>query len=254
MNSIEVHIQETPQPPSRWIGIIIVALLITGFLAAAIYNSAYQHHNWSRFIIWVAAGCTLGIYTVLYRENPVFRFLEHLFLGVATGYGVQIAITTIIIPKWWTPFVQQREWYWIFALLIGSMFYFVYSKRMSWIARWVMGLFIGMNAGVYLMQFVTTYMPQLKSSIKPIVQISGGRFMMNFNYLLIFITLVTVMSYFFFSIEHKRPTLAGSAKIGRWLLMIAFGAIFGNTVMARVSLLIERMQFLLGNWLDVLPK
>jgi hypothetical protein len=31
--------------------------------------------------------------------------------------------------------------------------------------------------------------------------------------------------------------------------MIAFGAMFGNTVMARLSLFIGRMQFLLKDWL-----
>jgi hypothetical protein len=35
--------------------------------------------------------------------------------------------------------------------------------------------------------------------------------------------------------------------------MIAFGASFGYTVMARVSLLIARVQFLLRDWLHILP-
>ena len=34
--------------------------------------------------------------------------------------------------------------------------------------------------------------------------------------------------------------------------MIAFGASFGYTVMARVSLLIGRIQFLLHDWLGVI--
>jgi len=34
--------------------------------------------------------------------------------------------------------------------------------------------------------------------------------------------------------------------------MIAFGAGFGNTVMARVALLVGRMQFLLYSWLPLI--
>jgi len=34
--------------------------------------------------------------------------------------------------------------------------------------------------------------------------------------------------------------------------MISFGASFGYTVMARVSLLIGRLQFLLGDWLQII--
>ena len=39
--------------------------------------------------------------------------------------------------------------------------------------------------------------------------------------------------------------------MGRWLLMIAFGAIFGSTVMARMALLTYRVWFLLYDWLHV---
>jgi len=35
--------------------------------------------------------------------------------------------------------------------------------------------------------------------------------------------------------------------------MVAFGASFGYTVMARVSLAIARAQFLLRDWLHILP-
>jgi hypothetical protein len=38
---------------------------------------------------------------------------------------------------------------------------------------------------------------------------------------------------------------------GRWLLMIAFGAIFGSTIMTREALLIDRIYFLLHNWLQL---
>ena len=60
------------------------------------------------------------------------------------------------------------------------------------------------------------------------------------------------MSYFFFSIPHEGKVgrvLGRSAGAGRWFLMIAFGAMFGNTVMARISLFIGRVQFLLNDWI-----
>jgi len=33
------------------------------------------------------------------------------------------------------------------------------------------------------------------------------------------------------------------------MLMIGFGAFFGNTVMTRMSILLERMMFLIDDWL-----
>jgi uncharacterized membrane protein YcjF (UPF0283 family) len=39
------------------------------------------------------------------------------------------------------------------------------------------------------------------------------------------------------------------AKVGIWILMIGFGASFGYTVMARISLFINRLQFLKQAWI-----
>jgi hypothetical protein len=37
--------------------------------------------------------------------------------------------------------------------------------------------------------------------------------------------------------------------MGRWLLMVGFGAIFGTTMMTRFVLFIDRAYFLLIEWL-----
>ncbi len=39
--------------------------------------------------------------------------------------------------------------------------------------------------------------------------------------------------------------------MGRWLLMISFGATFGSTVMARMSLVIDRLLFILRDALKI---
>ena len=62
---------------------------------------------------------------------------------------------------------------------------------------------------------------------------------------------VTSLVYFLFTLQ-KKGFQGGVSKVGRVTMMIAFGAAFGNTVMARVSLFLGRMQFLLGNWLKLI--
>jgi hypothetical protein len=74
-------------------------------------------------------------------------------------------------------------------------------------------------------------------------------FMKTFENLVLIIGVISALIYFFFSMEHKGVIFGGGAKLGIWVLMISFGASFGYTVMARISLLIGRMQFLMGDWL-----
>jgi hypothetical protein len=62
------------------------------------------------------------------------------------------------------------------------------------------------------------------------------------------ITVISVLSYFIFSFELKSRFLMGTTKLGRYLLMIGFGAIFGSTVMMRFTLLIDRMYFIWVEW------
>jgi hypothetical protein len=64
----------------------------------------------------------------------------------------------------------------------------------------------------------------------------------------LFIGALSVLVYFFFSLEH-RGFVGGVSRVGIYTLMIAFGASFGYTIMARVSLLIGRMQFLMFDWI-----
>jgi hypothetical protein len=62
--------------------------------------------------------------------------------------------------------------------------------------------------------------------------------------IIILIGVSSVLFYFFFSIEHSGPGKI-VAKTGVMFLMIAFGAAFGYTVMARMSLLIGRLTDLI---------
>ena len=50
--------------------------------------------------------------------------------------------------------------------------------------------------------------------------------------------------YFYFSVEHT-GTSGRIATVGIWFLMISFGASYGFTVMARISLALDRLRFLL---------
>jgi hypothetical protein len=140
-----------------------------------------------------------------------------------------------------------RKWYWILAVVAGLMFYTVYSKRYVWFSRLILAVMMGLFAGSAFKGFVTEMFPQISSSFKPL----WGNHLSPldiFNNLVFILTLLCVLMYFFFSFEHKHTVVRGSARMGRWLLMICFGVIFGNTVMGRMSLFIERLMFLLHDW------
>ena len=48
--------------------------------------------------IWIGAGLTLCIYSFLYKDNPFYKFAEHIYVGVSTGYLVCTAYFNAIKP------------------------------------------------------------------------------------------------------------------------------------------------------------
>lgn len=217
--------------------------------------SAEYSQFWGRFIIWAGAIATIGIFSILWRENKLYRFFEHLFIGLASGLILARNFTNIIKPMWWDAIVSEGAWWRMFPLFIALMYYFVYSRKYSWVARLVIGFFFGWWAGAGIKAFVTRYSPQLESSFKPLIaKASAGAvdWLASFSNWIFLIALLCVVSYFFFSIEHKRPTLRTSSSLGRWFIMIYLGAIFGTTVMGRMSLLIARLLYLFREWIPLL--
>lgn len=201
--------------------------------------------NSTAIALWAGALCTFAIYSVLYKENKFYRLFEHIFIGLYGGYAVYITWSEILYPKWWKPMTEQGHWWWAFAAIVGSMFYFMYSRKHAWISRIIFGMFMGFAAGGIFREFYEGYFPQIGSSMKPLT----GGYSNVLSVLVFYVILLAAMSYFFFSFEHKHPMIKGSAAAGRWFLMIGFGAMFGATVMGRMTLFIGRLNFVINKWI-----
>ncbi len=181
------------------------------------------------------------------QKTGFYRFFEHIFVGLGTGLGLYIVWSEVLKPKWWDAMVIRGEWYWAFAAVLGSMFYFVYSKKHVWISRIIFGLLMGLAAGGMFREFYAITFPQIGSSMDPLGK-NPVTFWSILSAISFYVILFASMSYFFFSFEHKNVVIKSSAALGRWFLMIGFGAIFGATVMGRMTLFIGRLNFLVNDW------
>ena len=193
---------------------------------------------------WVAALLTLFIFSFLYRDNPFYKFAEHLFVGVSAGYWFAYYYHNVVIPNLYDP-LRQGHLLYIIPAALGVMMLMRLVPKVGWISRWALAFIIGMGSGYFLITFLqTNALAQVHATMTLRLN--------SINNVLLVVGVLTGLIYFFFSKEHK-GVLGGAAKIGVWFLMIAFGASFGYTVMARFSLLIGRMHFLIFPWLPTIP-
>ena len=205
-------------------------------------------HISSSIGVWIAVFLTLFTYSFLYKDNPFYKFAEHLVIGLAGGYYIVTVWFQIIKPKLMTPLFQQGNLVLGFPLILGLFMWARYIPKYSWISRWSIAFYLGVSAGLSVPSVMQAYViRQIQATMLPVDFHSYQGWMS----LLIIVGVLTSLAYFFFSAEH-RGLLGVSAKVGIWFIMIGFGATFGYTVMSRISLLIGRVQFLLTDWLGIL--
>lgn len=235
--------------------------------------------NFALLKLGAGALATVGLYSVLYKENKFYRFWEHLFLGLASGWGLVALWTETLKANWWDKMVGSTAdagssgnvGYWMYAFLIpiGLMGYFVFNRKHNWMSRIPIGILLGLYSGQQFNAWQNRYVPQIDASMKPIfptttqfsqptilglkeplspeavAQIKSTVYVSQaISNVVFLITLLSVVAYFLFSFDVKSRAMRNVSHVGRWLLMIGFGAIFGTTVMMRFTLLIDRMYFI----------
>jgi len=270
---------------------LLTALLVIGILMNRDMTSfepeGARYRQWQTLLGVIV---TLGIFSILYKENPVFRFLEHIFIGLATGFSAVFLWFNFVEPKWFVPMMPktlihktqyhaagQGQWWLFFALLVGLLFFSVYVPRLAWMNRLILGVIMGFFAGLGLQMFIGLIGPQITSSFKPPVtrynpgepvpagmpfdannlRIGDSHWYLHPFAIVFIVVLVCTLAYFIFSVEQRKGWIRKPANAGRYFLMITLGSIFGTTVMGRLSLLIARLEFVIASvqgWWHALVK
>jgi hypothetical protein len=233
-----------------FIGLVLLFAAINGVLLA----SGTLKADWNGFGIIVAAGLTLALYSFLYKDNPLFKFAENIFVGVAAAY---------VFGQYWYQtiygeiFVRLKalggedsvsgDWWLLAPTLLGLLMLTRFSRRFGWLSRLSFAFFVGLGAGLTIPRTISSFiLAQVQPTLQPLSWTVDG-----LNLLIILVGVVAVLVYFFFSVEHT-GVVGKVSRVGIWFLMISFGASFGYTIMARLSLLIGRVNFLLNDWLGIM--
>ncbi len=205
--------------------------------------------------VWIAAILTLAIFSFLYKENPFYRFAEHLYVGIANGYAITFYWHRILVPSLFdrvgsaqTP-VSTKVWL-IAIAIIGALYFTRFIPKISWLIRIPIAIVLGYASGTSIPRAIDAELiRQAKATI--VTRTSFAHWQAGLWAVIILFGVIATISYFFFSTERK-GVLKPLSYTGIIFIMIGFGASFGYTVMARLSLFIGRLQFLLGDWLGLI--
>jgi len=194
---------------------------------------------------WIAAMLTICIFSFLFRDNPLYKVAEHIYVGVSAGFWIlyiwEFDVKPLLIDRFVTEIGFER-YILLIPSLLGAIMLTRWFPRITWVSRYAIAFTVGIGAGLGITGSVHGFIiPQMKGTLLPLT---------SPNNVILVAGVVTTILYFFFSREHK-GVLGGAARVGIVFVMISFGASFGYTVMARISLLIGRVYFLLHDWLHL---
>ncbi len=198
---------------------------------------------------WVALFFTISVFTFLWKDNPLYKLAEAVTVGVSMGYGAVIWWDINVVGRFWVPLTTRGATglLLIIPAILGLMMVTRIIPRFAWMSRYALAFTIGAYSGMGLPRSLqATILQQLYATMLPIdLSVTG----IIYN-LIIIVGVLSALIYFFFSKEHK-GVFGGIANVGIWFLMVGFGATFGYTVMARLSLFIGRVLFILKDFLGM---
>jgi hypothetical protein len=202
--------------------------------------------------VWIAAVLTLFIFSFLYKDNPLYKFAEHLFVGVSVGYIIVQQFWQVLYPNLVVPLTAAdtpARWKFVVPAILCVFLFTRFWAKIAWLSRFAIAIIIGVYAGAKTTGFAQAeVVAQVQATMLNLWD--PANVVSSINNIVLVVGVICTLVFFFFSTEHK-GAVGGAAKLGIWYLMVSFGAAYGFTVMSRISLLIGRFQFLLDNWLGI---
>lgn len=222
---------------------------------------------------WMICFFTLCVFSFLYKDNPFYKIAEHVFVGAGTAFfTLQYFEEGILDPIWahgkrafesaangeaveLGAFQAQPVWALVFrgmAVLLGLMLLVRMFKPDSWMPRWPLAVMVGVYSALKLTgETQSKLVLQVKGLFKPFVDPLADPATSGFGDALAHVALTSVLvlgtlcalCHFIFTYRRTK-VLAGVSRVGIVVLMITFGSMFGFTVLGRIALLIERVDWL----------
>lgn len=217
------------------------------------------------FKFWIAAILTLAIFSFLYKDNPLFKLVEHIFAGVASAYvfctqWFQVVKPNLIDPALSREVPASERWLLLIPFSLCLCMLTRVVPKWGWLSRWALAFIIGFYAGTNIPLYLeTNVIKQIESTWERPLLAEGSNVLETTartgENIIFVLGVVSVLTFFYFSLPHTgkigRP-VGWLSTLGRYFMMVAFGATFANAVMGRVSVLLGSLILLLRDWLEMI--
>lgn len=188
----------------------------------------------------VAILMTWCMYATLYgKPSPWRSWAENSFIGFTMGLNI-VVTARYVYDTGWAPLIRGSNWFPSIGILLGLLMVLRLFPKYSYISRIPIAISIGTNLGLSLRaQIFTGFINQIRATIVPL-WVAGDMYQSLVN-TTISVSVLLMLTFFLYSTELKGP-LKYTSKAGEYCLYIALGAVYAQTFMGRLGLLVGYMQ------------
>ncbi|MDP3058761.1 MAG: hypothetical protein Q8N36_04825 [bacterium] len=203
---------------------------------------------------WIMGIGMVSLFSFVFKENTAYRFFEHVFVGAAAGYFLQMNYRNVF-DRAYTPLVTKGMYSLLIPIFLGLLLYTRYFKKIAWLSRWATAFLVGIGVGISSFGMINAQLlGQARAAMVTFLvkdKLGAIIWSRSLNNTIMILGTLSVLFYFFFAFTPKGPGKAVT-HFGRWIMMITFGVAFGNVVMGRISLLLGAFETIFGKWLGIL--
>jgi hypothetical protein len=216
---------------------------------------------------WVALGLALVLFSTLLGDHRLGRLAQHVLIGAALGYAALVAVRELLLPRVATALAGNGGgWVWL-PLLLGLLLWLAGADAMRGahsdqpLPRWrawlrllgliPVALMLGVGITVALLGVLQgTLLPQVGTLIARDVDLAAPPVTLATGILTLLLTTATLLHLTWGQgrTSAGRPLFAPLAA-WRWIgvraLWVGAGVLFARLAVARVSLLIGWLEFVL---------
>ena len=193
----------------------------------------------------VIASLTVAAWSILYRENSIYRIVEHITLGVLFGYRFSISVQTLW-DKTLYPMVNEGSIPLLLVTLISLLIFLrLIPKQVPnilWVSRIPLALLSGIAMAIGIRGAL--YAQILKQTVVG-SWFAGG--WTGFNNIVISVFAITTMVYFIYSRQH-RGIQGVLSRVGRIGLMFLFGTSLGTQLMGNTGFSVGQMPIMVTGY------
>jgi hypothetical protein len=199
----------------------------------------------------VAGLLTIMVFSYLLGANPLWRIAQSLLVGVSVGYVTLVVLTQVIAPQVVrvvrpeAGIAPSDQWLAAVPVALGLLLLMRLAFPGAWPASFGLNLVVVVGAALALGGALAgAIVPQSLDTIRKLD--FGNPYALVGNIVLV-AGVVCALAYFAFGARPngERPAPIRTISVaGRWVLVIAFGAVLGSLATTFYAALIERLDFL----------